>query len=430
MKKYKGFAQLLIFSILFCVTLNPTSVLAVSPADASVLGVGGAKEDELEQLQQQIRDIQNQRKDIQSQLNSNNYTLSGYNSQIARLFGEAQVYQKEIDELNLQIKQLEINIATLEEEIKVLKEDILKRQDEITGLEKESTGRIKNSYMNFRMYGMNFEVGTNVIFNDSINSYFKNSQYKEVIQSDTNDMLVTLFNLKVELESKKESLNEKLTLTQNDKAQIDIKLADVNEKKGDLDVKLSAYYAEVDQINRNNAGLNGSIASISDQESKLRAKAELIRQEIIGGYTPISAGQFVLAGTIIGNQGMTGYATGPHLHFSVYENGALQDPCNYVNLEVNGCNWGSRLQKPIRGEYYYTSGYGMRWGVMHGAIDVAGVPWNTPVYAAHDGYARKGVENCSWAPICNGGGALYIIICEDYYCNSGLKTGYWHLSQY
>lgn len=430
MKKYKGFAQLLLFLTVFCVSLNPTAVLAVTPMDSATLGVGGALEDELEELQRQIEEIQNQRRGIQDQLNSNNYTLSGYNSQIARLFGEAQVYQKEIDELNLQIKQLEINIANLEKDIEALKLDIIQRQEEITVLEKESTGRIKSSYMNYRMYGMNFEVGTNVIFNDSINSYFKNSQYKEVIQSDTNDLLVTLFNLKVELEAKKEDLNSKLAITQNDKAQIDIKLADVNEKKGDLDVKLNAYYAEVDQINRANAGLNNNIASVSDQESRLRAQAELIRQEIIGGYTPITPGQFVLAGTIIGNQGMTGYSTGPHLHFSVYENNVLQNPCNYVNIEVDGCNWGSRLQKPIRGEYYYTSGYGMRWGVMHAAIDVAGVPWNTPIYAAHDGYARKGVEDCSWAPICNGGGALYIIICEDYYCNSGLKTGYWHLSQY
>lgn len=44
----------------------------------------------------------------------------------------------------------------------------------------------------------------------------------------------------------------------------------------------------------------------------------------------VKAGDKVAQGQYIGNVGETGYATGPHLHFEVIENGALVDPLKYV----------------------------------------------------------------------------------------------------
>lgn len=44
----------------------------------------------------------------------------------------------------------------------------------------------------------------------------------------------------------------------------------------------------------------------------------------------VSPGQYVSAGTVLGQVGMTGYATGCHLHFGVLQNGVNVDPMGYL----------------------------------------------------------------------------------------------------
>ena len=46
----------------------------------------------------------------------------------------------------------------------------------------------------------------------------------------------------------------------------------------------------------------------------------------------VTAGQFVMAGQIVGYCGSSGVATGDHLHFGIYHNGSSVNPADYIDF--------------------------------------------------------------------------------------------------
>ena len=391
-------------------------------------------EEQLADLQNQIAQIQNQKGSIQAEIDAQNYTIMGYNSQISALYGEAQVYQKSIDETELQIKQIQLTIEKINADIATKESEIAKNKAIIADLEKESKKRIDESYMKFRMLGANTEVGSNLLFTSNINSYFKNSQYKEVIQNDTNNSLIELAKLKADLEVKKKELDEQFVEQKRQQDLVNVKSEDLKTKKGEVDAKMAVFYAKAAEAQAISGQYQNTIAVLNEQQAHVSAQSNYIQQEIMNSYVPADNGQYVVAGTYIAQQGCTGLCTGPHLHFMVcIDNcnvgGGLQNPCDYLG-PGGVCGGGGSLQWPLRGSFTLNSGYGSRcfwWdGVgnycdFHTGIDIAASPWNAPVFAAHDGYVHKFWDD--------GYGAHYIILCQNVNC-SGLKTGYWHLSTF
>ncbi|SRR5260221_6106239 len=391
-------------------------------------GIGGALDDQLADLNKQLKDIRDQKDVLQGQLDTNNYTISGYNDQVSKLYAEAEVFNKDLQEVEIQIKQLEVQISILDNQIVEQKKDIADTETTIAGLEKESDARIVNSYYNYRLYRTDDDP-TSVLNLGNINAYFKTSQYKEIVQSGTNDLMVKLAELKQQLQDKKKELDDKKIQQEKDKEVIDVKKVDLSKKKEEADIKVANYMATISQLQSQNSSTQYKIYAVSADEQQKQAQANLIQQQIMNSYVPPSQGQYVAQGTYIGQKGCTGLCTGAHLHFMVYDGGVLQNPCNYIpGGYVDGCGGSGRVGIPLHGGITLTSGFGNRcfwWGNsnycdFHTGIDLVSDPWNAPVFAATNGYVHQGTDEY---------GANYVILCENPDC-SGIKTGYWHLSSF
>jgi uncharacterized coiled-coil DUF342 family protein len=392
------------------------------------IAAGQSLQEQLDALNQQLEEVKRQKSGLQSQLDANSYYISGYSSELSRLYGEADLYNKQIQELSIEIQQLELQIASLNNDIEKQKEDIAQTENTIVGLEEESESRIRDNYFNFRLYRTTDDAST--VFNfTNINTFFKTSQYKELIQSDTNDVMVELAELKQQLQDKKTELSEKLILVNKDKEIVDVKKTDLAKKKEEADIKITEYQNRLASLQAENNSNKARIYQFNEDQAQIQAQANRVQQEIFNSYVPTDDGQYVVSGTYIGRQGCTGLCTGAHLHFMVYINNQLQNPCGFLkDGAVPGCG-GGYLDGPLQGNVSFNSAYGNRcfwWGNsnycdFHTGIDIAASPWNAPIFAAHDGYVHK-----YWN---DGYGALYIILCQNRDC-SGLKTGYWHLSEF
>jgi murein DD-endopeptidase MepM/ murein hydrolase activator NlpD len=55
---------------------------------------------------------------------------------------------------------------------------------------------------------------------------------------------------------------------------------------------------------------------------------------MISGSPPVSVGQSISAGTIIGNVGSTGMSTGPHLHLEIHVSGNAIDPLGFLQARA------------------------------------------------------------------------------------------------
>lgn len=66
---------------------------------------------------------------------------------------------------------------------------------------------------------------------------------------------------------------------------------------------------------------------------KTNQNTEVIYSHLTGGGIFVTEGQKISEGTPIGIMGMSGRATGRHLHLTIKENGKEVDPLKYINIK-------------------------------------------------------------------------------------------------
>ncbi len=412
-------------------------LLLALPTLSLVAPAAAVTYDDLNKVEKELEVVRQKQAQLKDSL-KNQSALSGqYGAEIVTLNHEIQTMQLNVEEKQLVIDELDLKIAILEEQIQETEEKIEQTELEIFDLQAETDKRLSDMYLDIK----SFDNSVNMIFaSEGSSDFIKDGLYREAIQQDTNDKLNLLTQKKENLNKDKEQLRQDRIQVETDKSLLEEEKKALENEQTILSQKKNKYESLKAQSDNHIYALQLEEASLSTEEKAKLAERERIRQQLFQSISRLPNGTPINGpgwqDLIIGMEGETGAAKGVHLHFAVYYNGVVQNPCSYLSAKslrtiflderpypytTCGVTNPKLTQWPMKGDNFdYTSPFGPRWGKYHYAIDLSTKGYNlsSPIYAAHPGYLSYAVDQY---------GGKYAVICENTNCNIGLKTIYLHL---
>lgn len=322
-----------------------------------VLAPVPVKADELQDLRNQSAQRSKELQANQAAADAKAKEAAGYRDEVARLSALISSAENAIAQTEANIRTTELDIQILEKQIEEQKQELQKQKNNL-----HETMRVL--YENGSQSTVEIIVGSNS-FSDVINQ----TEYLNSLSDRMETTIVKINQLKAELETKKSEQEKKKndlnTLRNQQVAQkkgLDAQKAEKNQLLSNARSAQSSYEAKVAEAKAGLAELNAKIAQLQ-------------------GGSGRANGPNVKKGEIIGYEGSTGFSTGPHVHFTVYQNGVAQNPRNYI---------GSTLRWPLDNfrvtQEFGPAGWNSPWYSFHNGIDIASFDgYGAPVRAAADG---------------------------------------------
>lgn len=311
--------------------------------------VGAVTEAELrskaEQLQQQIED--------------NEDYLAGVEDRAQTLENRLYAIQTEINNAGKKIELAELKIAELKLELEKTTAE-LERQK---GIVQES---LRTLYIEGDL--STFEL---LLSAENFGEFFNEQEYLEQLKVAVQDSADKVAALKVKIESEK-LREEKL-------------LAELQQQKKVLSDRRTEQSELLERTRGEEAAYKKVLNNL--QEDLQEAQREL--EAFLAAQNFQSLG-YVTAGTTIGFVGSTGFSTGPHLHFAIYDNGT------FVNPYAGGMTYGMQWPLPTVSQGSISQVFGCvapySWYItkcsngnsLHTGLDVSAW-YGEPIVAAGDG---------------------------------------------
>lgn len=154
-----------------------------------------------------------------------------------------------------------------------------------------------------------------------LSDFFDKQQYRESVQNKVKTTLDKVTQLKLELNTKKQTVEA--TLAEQQQGLRD----QLGSQRAEKDRILSLNQSQQNQLENQIKANSGKLAELKKKQAE--AEAALARALSSGSYKAAPVGP-VSSGAVVGSVGNTGLSSGPHLHLGARSGSSRVNPAPYI----------------------------------------------------------------------------------------------------